>query len=503
MKTRLILALLMFLLLAVGVNAQMPVRNPAWAHVNPPFEGAEAIYSSATVQAFNYYGSYWLEVIAGGGSNWEQDNNYRGGGIALEPITVNDGLPILIQDVGLTHYLAFSHDGTDANIEADAGSFDFFTTGLGNGLRVHALGGAPPGGAFYIGLRHDATDGFLESLTGDLVLDAASNLIYTVDAVTIDDTATVFIMSLVDNAGAGLDGVINHVAANIAASETYRWPVDGNASDLLQTDGAGNFSWTAPVAAYTDEQAQDAVGTIWVDTTTVDFTYTDLTPEMKADAITQMSITSDASGLKLSGDATSPGNLYRYGTNNAGAKGYYVAYAGITNESQYMDTLAATTNGGVHGVTAIANSTHIDLTAQPYARRYDITILPVAETVTCTFTWNGVDADGTTRADALAINTAVPATYTTNYAFTTLTSVVITGYGGGGLSQWDADSTDQLGYKNYPWGATTDVFYILRNGAVVTPAGLIISATYGTIDFAPIVNGDDIFVMYRPYKVGV
>lgn len=37
----------------------------------------------------------------------------------------------------------------------------------------------------------------------------------------------------------------------------------------------------------------------------------------------QMSVTSDASGLKLSGDATSPGNDKSYGTNASGTKGYY------------------------------------------------------------------------------------------------------------------------------------------------------------------------------------
>lgn len=39
--------------------------------------------------------------------------------------------------------------------------------------------------------------------------------------------------------------------------------------------------------------------------------------------LTQMSVTSDASGLKLSGDATSPGNDVFYGTNGSGVKGWY------------------------------------------------------------------------------------------------------------------------------------------------------------------------------------
>ncbi len=39
----------------------------------------------------------------------------------------------------------------------------------------------------------------------------------------------------------------------------------------------------ASTGTYTDEQAQDAVGTILGDTATIDFTYTDATPEIKAD----------------------------------------------------------------------------------------------------------------------------------------------------------------------------------------------------------------------------
>jgi hypothetical protein len=73
---------------------------------------------------------------------------------------------------------------------------------------------------------------------------------------------------------------------------------------------------------YTDEQAQDAIGAMIADTNTIDMTYTDATPELKADVKQQMSITSDASGLKLSGDAASPGNNKVYGTSGSGTKGW-------------------------------------------------------------------------------------------------------------------------------------------------------------------------------------
>lgn len=63
---KLIILCLFLLTLSPAVFAQMPVRNPAWAHVGPPhFEGTEACWTSATIQAFNYYGDYWFEVIPG------------------------------------------------------------------------------------------------------------------------------------------------------------------------------------------------------------------------------------------------------------------------------------------------------------------------------------------------------------------------------------------------------------------------------------------------------
>jgi hypothetical protein len=57
------------------------------------------------------------------------------------------------------------------------------------------------------------------------------------------------------------------------------------------------------------------------DTSTVDMTNTLGT--VSADVITQMSITSDASGIMLSGDAASPGNSQYYGTDTGGTKGYH------------------------------------------------------------------------------------------------------------------------------------------------------------------------------------
>jgi hypothetical protein len=90
------------------------------------------------------------------------------------------------------------------------------------------------------------------------------------------------------------------------------------------------------------EGSQDAVGSILVDGQTVNFTYDDSTPSITAEVISQMSITSDASGIKLSGDAASPGNTYVYGTSAAGAKGWQLA--NITYLSDVTITSVADNN---------------------------------------------------------------------------------------------------------------------------------------------------------------
>jgi hypothetical protein len=84
---------------------------------------------------------------------------------------------------------------------------------------------------------------------------------------------------------------------------------------------------SSTITQYTDELAQDAVGAMVGNT----LTYTDATPLL--DVKTQMSITSDASGVKLSGDAASPGNSKLYGTDGSGVKGWQSQPTGTTDLS--------------------------------------------------------------------------------------------------------------------------------------------------------------------------
>jgi len=122
------------------------------------------------------------------------------------------------------------------------------------------------------------------------------------------------------------------------------------------------FNGTTWVARNFNEDAQDGVGGILVDSQTIDLTYNDATPSITAAAITQMSITSDASGLKLSGDSATPGNTKLYGTNGSGTKGWYDQPSGGTlADGDYGDITVSgagtvmNIDAGVVGTTEIAD----------------------------------------------------------------------------------------------------------------------------------------------------
>lgn len=70
-----------------------------------------------------------------------------------------------------------------------------------------------------------------------------------------------------------------HVEADITDLGSYigEAPIDG--TPYVRQDAGWEVAATG---GYTDEQAQDAIGTILTDTATIDFTYTDATPAIEA-----------------------------------------------------------------------------------------------------------------------------------------------------------------------------------------------------------------------------
>lgn len=129
----------------------------------------------------------------------------------------------------------------------------------------------------------------------------------------------------------------------------------------------GNFLYVGDVTQYTDEMAQDAINTMLIDTDTINFTYTDGTPELKFDVRTQMSITSDSSGIKLSGDLATPGNSKYYGTDSGGTKGWFtLPVAGTVDGSGTSNEIAYWVDSDTLG--SLAVSTYPSLTELSYVK---------------------------------------------------------------------------------------------------------------------------------------
>lgn len=110
-----------------------------------------------------------------------------------------------------------------------------------------------------------------------------------------------------------------------------------------------------------NEAAQDAVGNILTDSTTIDFTYSDAGNTITAAAIVQQSITSDASGIKLSGDTASPGATKVYGTDAGGARGWQTPSAGAATPSDFQPTIVSGIYYPVSWASQLGTSGAIDI----------------------------------------------------------------------------------------------------------------------------------------------
>lgn len=142
-----------------------------------------------------------------------------------------------------------------------------------------------------------------------------------------------------NESGAGMSNpmtAIGDIIVGGTAGAATSLPVGTNGEVLTLV--AGTPSWEAS-SSFTTEEAQDAVGAMADSESLV---YADATPLLSVKV--QQSITKDASGLKLSGDLTSPGNNQVYGTDASGVKGWKADPSGGTGFSK--DTIGVTVDGG-------------------------------------------------------------------------------------------------------------------------------------------------------------
>lgn len=132
-----------------------------------------------------------------------------------------------------------------------------------------------------------------------------------------------------------------------------------NAQGQLTAASNTPISITSSQVSDFTNSAKDAAGAALSNTNTVNLSYNSGTKVITADAKTQMSITSDSSGLKLQGDSATPGNVKYYGTDSSGVKGFYTipntgASAGDITETSFS---AANNQSVAANVTGLAFAT--------------------------------------------------------------------------------------------------------------------------------------------------
>lgn len=154
--------------------------------------------------------------------------------------------------------------------------------------------------------------------------------------------------------------VNDKVVYNGATAKYEKWDMTDSVNEVNGQTGtvvldSDDIAEGAANLYYTDERAQDAIGSILTNTNTLSFTYNDATPTLSANVITQLSLTSDASGIKLVNDAATPGNVKYYGTNGSGVKGFHdVPAVGSAGDIQETSFAAANNQVTPVNVTGLA-----------------------------------------------------------------------------------------------------------------------------------------------------
>ncbi len=224
-----------------------------------------------------------------------------------------------------TDTIDFTYTDGSGTIEADV-IYQLSIAADTSGLKL-VNDSLTPGNYRYYGTNNSGTKGFFSipvigiSAGGNIGVSNSSG-VYTITNNAPDQTVVL-------NAGTGISISGSYPTFTITNSAPDQTVTLTGASGVTITGTYPNFTIGGSISQYDDEQAQDAIGTILLDTDTITWTYDDTTPTISADVVTQMSITSDSFGLRLVSDSTSPGNLQYYGTNGSGVKGWYSIPASV------------------------------------------------------------------------------------------------------------------------------------------------------------------------------
>ena len=264
---------------------------------------------------------------------------------ALTTATVQNGDTVSQTDTGLLYFVK-----DDTNL-SNASGYAAYTAGTASSVAWSGITGIP---APVTALSGTNTGDQTITLTGDVTGSGTGSF-----AATLANTAV-------------------SASSYGSATQVGTFTVDSKG----RLTAAASTSIAIPASQVTDfnEAAQDAVGGALTDSTTIDFTYNDGAGTITAAAITQLSITSDGSGIKLSGDAATPGNTKYYGTDGSGTKGFFsipssgsstgdifeTSFAAANNQAAAADVTGfAFANGVVRSFKALVSIT-IDATADKF-----------------------------------------------------------------------------------------------------------------------------------------
>ena len=138
--------------------------------------------------------------------------------------------------------------------------------------------------------------------------------------------------------------VLGNTSNTNTGDQTSIVGISGTKAQFDTACSDGNFLYTGDVTQYTDELAQDAVGTILLDSATIDFTYDDATPNITA-------IVKDSSlGLaKLSATGTQNNTTFLRGDNTWAIPTASVSYTLNFGLAGDLTTGANTNNNNITG----------------------------------------------------------------------------------------------------------------------------------------------------------